>query len=399
MISGALSGIRVLDMTKQQAGPSCTQLLAWLGADVIKVEEPGKGDTSRSHLRDKEDVDSYYFLMLNANKKSLSLNLRHEKGKKIFVALVKTADVLVENFAPDTLERLGFGWASVHEMNPRLIYASIKGFGSWGPYKTYKSMEWPAQATGGAMSVCGPRDGPPMVNGAHIGDTGSGLHATIGILAALQQRHITGLGQQVDISMQDAVCNLIRLRLRDQQRLGRPPEREGSGQQGWMGFGLFRCAGGGPNDYIFIHTQFPMLRNLFTAIGRPDLWEEFKDKTPTELPPHVDRVHTIVADWALQRSKHEAMYTLCEAGVGAGAVMDTSDLMRDPQLLAREMMVTITHPQRGEFVTFGNPIKLSASDVPMASPPTLGQHTAELLAQVLGISEADVESLREEGVV
>ncbi|MBI2907459.1 MAG: CoA transferase [Chloroflexi bacterium] len=382
-----------------QAGPSCTQLLAWLGADVIKVEAPGQPDDSRSHFRDIEGLDSLFYLVLNANKRSLSLNLRHEKGKQIFVALIKTADILVENFAPGAAERLGFGWQAVHEINPRLIYASIKGFGSWGPYSPYKSLESVAQAAGGAMSVCGPADGPPMVNGAAIGDTGAGLHAAIGILAALQQRHNTGIGQLVDVSMQDAVCNLIRVRFRDHQRLGRPPMREGSGAARFLGYGLFACAGGGPNDYVFVSTQSPMLPNLFTVLGRPELIEEVKGIRREELGPHANRVNAIVAEWAIQRDKHEAMRLLCEAGVPAAAVMDTGDLEHDPQLQAREMIVELPTPGRGKFFTVGNPVKLSASHVPMTSPPTLGQDTAEILAELLGASDSEIESLRQQGVI
>ncbi|MBI2907838.1 MAG: CoA transferase [Chloroflexi bacterium] len=399
MTGGALAGIRVLDVTLHQAGPSCTQLLAWFGADVIKIEQPGTGDISRWQRRDREDLDSLYYLVLNANKKSLTLNLRHEKGKEIFVSLLKTADILVENFGPGAMERLGFAWPAVHEINPRLIYASIKGFGSWGPYSSYQSLEWVAQATGGAMSLCGWADGPPMVNGVFAGDSGSGVHAAVGILAALQHRHNTGLGQHVDVSMQDAVCNLIRVRFRDHQRLGRPTEREGTGLPGYLGSGLFRCAPGGPNDYIFIQCHAPVLPKLFKAIGRPDLTEELKGVSPQEMRQHVDRINAIIAEWAMQRDKQEAMRLLGEAGVAAGAVLDTGDLLDDQQLREREMIVKLSYPGRGDFFTVGNPIKLSASQVPMSPPPTLGQNTAEVLAELLGLPESEVESLRKEGVV
>ncbi|MBI2909319.1 MAG: CoA transferase [Chloroflexi bacterium] len=399
MSGGALSGVRVVDLTKYQAGPSCTQLLGWLGAEVTKIEEPGKGDDTRSVYRDREGLDSLFFLVLNANKKSLTLSLRHEKGRQIFVALLKTADVLVENLAPGAVDRLGFGWERVHEINPRVVYASIKGYGSRGPYAGYKSLEWQAQAMGGAMSVCGPVDGPPMINGAAIGDSGAGVNAVIGILAALHQRHTTGEGQYVDISMQDAVCNLIRVRFRDHQRLGRPPLREGTGKVGFVGFGMFACAPGGPNDYVFVNTQAPSLPNLCMAIGRPELWEEFRALPPEKWPEHTGRVKAIVAAWTGQRDKHEATRLLCEAGVPAGAVMDTEDILHDPHLREREMIVEVPTPGRGRFFTVGNPVKLSASQVSMASPPTLGQHTAAVLKELLSISDSEIESLRQAGVI
>ena len=225
MSAQALTGIRVVDVTNNQAGPSCGQMLAWLGADVIKVEEPGRGDVARYSQRDRPDADALFFLAFNANKRSLTLNLKHPDGQAVFRALLRTADVLLENFGPGVIERLGFGYPAVREINPRLVYASIKGFGTYGPYRDYKSYEPIAQAMGGAMSVTGFADGPPTFTWPSIGDSGTGMHCVIGILAALMQRHATGEGQRVEVSMQDAVVNLIRVSLRDHQRLGKPMSR------------------------------------------------------------------------------------------------------------------------------------------------------------------------------
>src|SRR5512132_3898114 len=258
---GALAGIRVVDLTNNQAGPSCGQLLAWLGADVVKVEEPGKGDVARYSQKDRPDADALFFLAFNANKRSLTLNLKHAGGAEVFRALLKTGDVLLENFGPGVLERLGFGYPAVHALNPRLVYASIKGFGSYGPYRDYKAYEPIAQAMGGAMSTTGLADGPPTYTWASIGDSGTGMHCVIGILAALMQRHTTGEGQHVEVSMQDAVVNLIRVALRDHQRFGKPLQRAGN-QLNAVPATTYRCAPGGPNDYVMLLAQQQMWHAL-----------------------------------------------------------------------------------------------------------------------------------------
>src|SRR5215213_5416481 len=273
-MSQALTGIRVIDMTHNQAGPACAQVLGFLGADVIKLEEPKGGDVARTNMRDKPDSDSLFFLILNANKRSLTLNLKTEAGKALFHKVIARSDVLLENFGPGALDRLGLGYQALSQLNPRLIYATIKGFGTYGPYSGFKSFEPIAQAMGGAMAVTGWPDGPPTYNWPAIGDSGTGMHMAIGILAALQQRHATGKGQHVEVSMQDAVVNLIRVSLRDHQRSGRPNPRTGNQLGRTVPGSTYPCAPGGPNDYVYIFAQPQMWKPLLGAMGRPELADD-----------------------------------------------------------------------------------------------------------------------------
>src|SRR5229473_1533405 len=395
-MSQALSGIRVVDITNNQAGPSCGQMLAWLGADVVKVEEPERGDPARHTHRDRADSDSLFFLSFNANKRSLPLNLKHPRGKEIFRALLKTADVLLENFGPGVLDRLGFGYPAAKAINPRLVYASIKGFGSYGPYRDYKSYEPIAQAMGGAMSVTGFPDSPPTYVWPSIGDSGTGMHCVIGILAALMQRHTTGEGQQVEVSMQDAVVNLIRVSLRDHQRLGKPMERTGNQLGAGVPGTTYRCHPGGPNDYVFIFVQQQMWHPLLRAIGREDLIGDARYETPEARGRHRAEVNRLVEDWTAERPKHDVMKILGEAGVPCGACLDTGEVLTDPHLLAREMIVEVEHPVRGRYVTVGNPVKLSASKTVIAVAPVLGQHRGEILKE-LGYDEAEIKALEADG--
>ena len=397
-MSGALSGIRVVDITNNQAGPSCGQMLAWLGADVIKVEEPARGDPARTMLKDRPDADSLFYLSFNGNKRSLTLNLKNARAKDVFGTLLKTADVLLENFGPGVLERLGFGYAIVHQLNPRLVYASIKGFGSYGPYSDYKSYEPIAQAMGGAMSVTGVPDGPPTYMWPSIGDSGTGMHCVIGILAALMQRHLTGEGQQVEVSMQDAVVNLIRVSLRDHQRLGKPGERTGNQLGAGVSGTTYRCHPGGANDYVFIFVPQQMWHPLLHAIGRDDLVGDPRYETAEARWQHKDDVNALVEAWTSKRSKHDVMKVLAGAGVPCGACLDTGEVLSDPHLRARDMIVEIEHPVRGRYVTVGNPIKLSASPTAITPAPLLGQHTHEVLEE-LGYSEAEISALDADGAI
>jgi formyl-CoA transferase len=394
----ALTGIRVVDLTNNQAGPSCGQMLAWLGADVIKVEEPGKGDVARYSQQDRPGADALFFLAFNANKRSLTLNLKHARGQEVFRALLKTADVLLENFGPGVIERLGFGYPAVREINPRLVYASIKGFGSYGPYRDYKSYEPIAQAMGGAMSVTGFPDGPPTFTWPSIGDSGTGMHCVIGILAALMQRHATGQGQQVEVSMQDAVVNLIRVSLRDHQRFGRVMERAGNQLGAGVPGTTYRCHPGGPNDYVFIFVQQQMWHPLLRAIGREDLIGDARYETPDARWKNKDEVNRLVEDWTSKRAKREAMELLAGAGVPCGACLDTGEVLTDPHLLARDMIVELDHPVRGPFLTVGNPIKLSESPTTITPSPLLGQHRTEILTE-LGYSRDEIARLTKDGAI
>jgi formyl-CoA transferase len=394
----ALTGIRVVDLTNNQAGPSCGQMLAWLGADVIKVEEPDKGDVARHTLKDRPDADSLFFLSFNANKRSLTLNLKKPRGKEVFRTLLKTADVLLENFGPGVLDRLGFDYPTLRQLNPRLVYASIKGFGSYGPYSDYKSYEPIAQAMGGAMSVTGFPDGPPTYLWPSIGDSGTGMHCVIGILAALMQRHVTGVGQQVEVSMQDSVVNLIRVSLRDHQRLGRPMGRTGNQLGAGVPGTTYRCHPGGPNDYAFIFAQQQMWHPLLRAIEREDLIGDPRYDTAEARWKHKDEVDALVEAWTSERTKHDVMKILAGAGVPCGACLDTGEVLSDPHLQARDMIVEVEHPVRGRYVTVGNPIKLSASPTTIGPSPLLGQHRRQILSE-LGYDDADIAALGQDGAI
>jgi formyl-CoA transferase len=407
----ALEGVRVVDMTHVQAGPSCTQLMAWLGADVVKIEPPGRGDITRQQLRDKPGVDSLYFTMLNCNKKSLTLNLKDDEGKDIFTALLASSDVIVENFGPGVMDRLGFTWERIQEINPRIVYASIKGFGP-GRYEANKAYETVAQAMGGSMSTTGFEDGPPTSTGAQIGDSGTGVHVLAGILAALYQRVDTGRGQRVTVAMQEVVLNLCRVKMRDQQRLAAGPLGEypnssfgdevprsgnasGGGQPGWA----VRCRPGGPNDYIYVIVQPQVWPAICELIGRPELASDPEWATPEARLPRLDRMFELIESWTLKHTKFEAMDLFNRIDVPCGPILSTKDLLDDPSLQARGMIVDVDHPERGVFKQVGCPIQLSDSPVQVQRSPLLGEHTAEILSDLCDYDEQKIEALRTAGVV
>jgi formyl-CoA transferase len=406
----ALAGIRVLDMTHVQSGPSATQILAWFGAEVIKVELPGRGDITRTQLRDVADADSLYFTMLNCNKRSVTINMKSPHGQEIFVRLLQQCDVLVENFAPGVLDRQGFPWRRIQELNPRIIYASIKGFGP-GPYVDCKAYETVAQAMGGAMSTTGWWDGPPTSSGAQIGDSGTGIHCVAGILAALYQRTVTGRGQRVEVAMQDVVLNLCRVKMRDQQRLKHGPlneypnstfgdevPRSGNASGGGQPGQAVRTRGGGANDYIYVIIQPQVWAPLMKLVGRPDLIEHRDFATPEARIERLGECFAIVEQWTLQHDKLEAMRLLNEAEVPCGPILSMKDLIEDRSLQQSGTMVEVDHPERGPFKTVGNPIRLSDNEVDVTRSPLLGEHTDEILTW-LGYSKPQIEALRKEGTV
>ena len=398
-MSQALKGIRIIDMTHNQAGPACAQILGFLGADVIKLEEPTGGDVARTNMRDKPDSDSLFFLILNANKRSLTLNLKTEDGKALFRRLIAESDVLLENFGPGALDRLGLGYDALSKLNPKLIYATIKGFGTYGPYSGYKSFEPIAQAMGGAMAVTGFPENPPTYVFPAIGDSGTGMHMAIGILAALQQRHTTGKGQHVEVSMQDAVVNLIRVSLRDHQRFGHPPPRTGNQLGRTVPGTTYPCAPGGPNDYVYIFAQPQMWKPLLGAMGQPELADDPRFKTPDLRWENRDALNAIVEAWTRQRTKHAVMDILGAAGVPSGACQDTGEVLADPHLRARDMIVDVDFPTRGTYQTVGCPIKLSDSPAEISRPPMLGEHTDEVLAALCGVGPDELRRLHEIGAV
>lgn len=412
MADKALEGVRILDMTHVQSGPSCTQILGFLGADVIKLEPPGRGDITRGQLRDMPDADSLYFTMLNCNKRSITLNLKSEQGKTIFTELLKTSDVVVENFGPGVLDRLGFPWETIQTINPRAIYASIKGFGSYGPKKDFKAYEPIAQAMGGSMSTTGLVDGPPLCTGSQVGDSGSGIHMVAAILAALFQRTHSGRGQRVEVAMQDSVLNLVRVKMRDHQRLQRGPlpeypiehfddavPRSGNASGGGHPGTALRCKPGGPNDYIYVVFQPQIWDALLRTMGREDLIDDERFATPAARLQRLDEVYALVESWTLNYTKFEVMERLNAIDVPCGPVLDSADLFADDHLQARDMIVEVPHPQRGSFKTVGSPLKLSDSMVDITASPLLGEHTAEVLEQVMGYGANEVHKLRQDGVI
>jgi formyl-CoA transferase len=398
-MSQALAGIRIIDMTHNQAGPACAQILAFLGADVIKLEEPKAGDVARTVHADKTGSDSLFFLLFNANKRSLTLNLKTDEGKRLFKEVVGQSDVLLENFGPGAMDRLGLGWEVLKELNPRLIYATIKGFGSYGPHAHFKSYEPVAQAMGGAMSVTGFPENPPTLVLPAIGDSGTGMHMAIGILAALQQRHATGKGQHVEVSMQDSVVNILRVSLRDHQRQGAPMPRTGNQLGHTVPGTTYACAPGGPDDYVIVLAQPQMWRALTTAIGRLELADDPRFKTPDARWENRAALDAIVEEWTRRHSKYDVMRILGDAGVPCGACQDTGEVLADPHLKAREMIVDVDYPTRGTYQTVGCPVKLSDSPAEITRPPLLGEHTAELLRALCGLDPDEVKRLKAEGVV
>ncbi|TYB66155.1 formyl-CoA transferase [Nonomuraea sp. PA05] len=405
----ALEGVRVLDMTHVQSGPSATQMLAWLGADVVKLEAP-TGDITRQQLRDLPDVDSLYFTMLNCNKRSITLNMKSERGKEIFTELVKSADILVENFGPGAVDRMGFSWDRLQELNPRLIYASIKGFGQ-GRYAKFKAYEVIAQAMGGSMSTTGFEEGPPLATGAQIGDSGTGIHAVAGILAALYQREQSGRGQRVQVAMQHAVLNLCRVKLRDQQRLAHGPLREypnktfgdevprsgnasGGGQPGWA----VRCAPGGPNDYIYVIVQPVGWKPISGIIGRPELAEDPEWATPEARLSKLDKMFQLIEEWTIRHDKWTVLDTLNAQNIPCGPILSTKELVEDESLQDEGIVVKVEHPTRGEFVTVGSPLQLSDSPVDVRTPPLLGEHNQEIYGE-LGVSADELAELKTNGVI
>lgn len=394
----ALHGIRVIDLTQFESGTSCTQLLAWFGAEVIKVEPPLKGEQGR-YSSTEVGVDSHYFIQLNANKKSVTCDLKTEQGRKLLSRLIQHGDIFVENFAPGVIERLGFGFDAVKEINPRIIYARIKGFAPDGPYANFLAFDPISQASGGALSITGEPDGRPLKPGPNFADSGAGLHCTVGILAALQQRHSTGCGQLVEVSMQDAMISFMRIAYAAQAMFNAPAPRTANQSifAGTSPSEVYRCKGDGPNDFCYVYTTRAGSKhwhNLLKLIGREDLMDDPRFSTPQSRAQHSDAVDALVSAWTRNFDKREVMRMLGEASVPASAVFDTMELSGDPHLRARGTFVTFQHPQRGEVTIPGNMIKLSDSHVKIESPPLLGADNQAIYGGLLGLSAQEIEALR-----
>jgi len=404
-------------MTHVQSGPTCTQLLAWFGADVVKVERPGVGDATRGQLRDIPEADSLYFTMLNSNKRSITLNPKKPEGAKIFTQLIKECDVMVENFAPGALDRMGFTWEKIQEINPRMIYASVKGFGP-GKYEECKVYENVAQCAGGSASTTGMLGEVPMVTGAQIGDSGTGLHLALGIVTALFHREKSGKGQKVSAAMQDGVLNLCRVKLRDQQRLERGPLKEysqfgenipfgdstpragndsGGGQPGR----ILKCKGWetDPNAYTYFITQAAVWEKVCDVIGKPEWKEDENYSTPEARLPRLNEIFDTIESWTKTKTKFEVMETCNPLDIPVGPILSMKEIAEDQGLRETGTVVEVDHPVRGKYLTVGNPIKLSDSPAEVKRSPLLGEHTDEILKEFCNMSEEEIKAVREAGAV
>jgi formyl-CoA transferase len=404
--SDCLAGVRVLDLTQFEAGPSCTEALAWLGAEVVKVENPQGGEAGRSllHGASNDGHDSWYFLLFNANKKSVTVNLKSERGLALVKDMAKRADIMVENFAPGAIERLGLSYDAVREVNPGIIFAQLKGFGTGGPYENNLAFDMIAQATGGVMSITGEPDGPPLKPGVTLGDTGTGMLLAISILAALYRRRATGQGEHIEIAMQDAMLQYIRVALSSQATQGVAAKRNGA--KILSGFavpsGAYPCKPCGPNDYVYVYTSRtnPLhWRRLLEVIGRKDLIGDPRFDTAVARLEHERDVDDMISAWTRQHDKREAMRILGDAGVPAGAVFDTMELTDDPDFERRGIMQTMQHPAAGAFKMPGWPVRFDGATPKVESSPLLGQHTKDVLADWLGLDESQIAQLGKDNII
>ncbi len=407
-----LAGVKIIDFTHVQAGPACTQLLAWFGADVIKVERPGSGDVTRSQLRDIPGKDALYFTMLNSNKRSLTLDTKTQEGKEVLEKLIKESDVMVENFGPGALDRMGFSWARVQELNPGMIMASVKGFSDGHHYEDLKVYENVAQCAGGAASTTGFWDGPPTVSAAALGDSNTGMHLAIGILTALMGRQKTGKGQKVAVSMQDAVLNLCRVKLRDQQRLDKIGYLEeypqyphgkftdvvprggnagGGGQPGWV----LKCKGWetDPNAYIYFTIQGHAWAPICKALGKEEWIEDPAYNTAEARQDKIFDIFATIEEWLKDKTKFEAVDILRKYDIPCAPVLSMKELAADKSSRESGSIVEVEHKDRGEkYLTVGSPIKFSDMKPEIVGSPTLGEHTDEVLAQ-LGYTKEQIAAL------
>jgi len=406
-----LDGIRIIDFTHVQAGPACTQLLGFYGADVIKVERPGSGDVTRSQLRDIPGADALYFTMLNGNKRSLTLDTKTPEGKEVLEKMIKTSDVMVENFGPGALDRMGFSWKRIQELNPKMILASVKGFSDGHSYEDLKVYENVAQCAGGAASTTGFWDGPPTVSAAALGDSNTGMHLAIGILTALMQRQKTGKGQKVSCSMQDAVLNLCRVKLRDQQRLDkigyleeypqyphgsfsdvvpRGGNADGGGQPGWV----LKCKGWetDPNAYIYFTIQGHAWEPITKALGKPEWATDPAYMTAEARQDKIFDIFATIEDWLKDKTKYEAVDILRKFDIPCAPVLSMKELANSPDLRKSGSIVEVDHKVRGKYLTIGSPIKFSDLEIEVKPSPVLGEHTDEVLAD-LGYGTEDIAKL------
>ena len=400
-----LEGIRIVDFTQFEAGPSCTESLAWLGAEVVKIENPRTGDPGRRLQPGKPDNDPWYFHQFNANKKSVTLNLKSPRGLEIVRELLKKADVTIENMAPGTIERLGLGYVEVKKINPGIIYCQVKGFGSGSPYEKCLAFDMIAQAAGGTFSVTGEGDRPPVKPGPSFGDTGTGMLMAISILGALHKRSRTGQGRLLQVAMQDAMLHYMRVPFSRTQLSGQAVMRDGSSRStpgGLTPRALYPCGPGGPNDYVYVfcsRANPEHWQRLLKVIGREDLSGDERYDTQQARSQRGEEVDEIIAAWTRQHTKEEAMRLIGAAGVPAGAVFDTLELMNDPSFAQRGIMQTIDHPTTGKVKMPSWPVRFDGTPPKVKPSPQLGEHVDDVLGSWLGMGAKDLAALREEGIV
>lgn len=402
--NGALAGVRVIDLTQFEAGTSCTETLAWLGADVIKIEPPGRGEQGRGATSDKGGVDSPYFVMLNANKRSVTCNVKSAEGRELLTKLIAGGDVFVENFAPGVIDRLGFDYETVRAIKPDIVYAQVKGFAPNGPFARYLAFDAIAQAAGGALATTGEEGGRPIKPGPNLADTGAGLHCAIGILAALYQRRETGIGQRIEVTMQDAVINFTRIAYAAQEMFGSPPPRVGNQSliAGTSPSEVYPCFGGGANDYCYVYTTRASnihWEKVLEVIGRTDLLGDPRFASAQVRAKNYREVDAAIAAWTIHRDKNEVMRLFGEAGIPASAIFDTSELSNDESLLERGTFVTVDHPVRGPMKIPGFVIKMSESHIPVKPAPLLGADNLEVYRDLIGLSEQEIANLAERGTI
>lgn len=400
-----LNGVRVVDLSQYEAGPSCTEALAWLGAEVVKIEKPITGEPSRyGYARISDDKDSWYFCQFNANKKSITLDLKTDRGIEILKDLVKKADVFIENLAPGTIERLGLSFDKLISINPKLVYAQVKGFNEGSRYKNFHSYDPIAQAVGGIMSVTGEKNGAPCKPGPGLGDTGTGMTLGISILAALLKSERTGTGTRLQVAMQDSCMSYIRLAWAYTQHTGEACQRHGAkGVNGTtVPQGAYPCKGGGANDYIILycHPGVPeQFQRLLDIIGRPELKGDKRYNTQSSRSEREEEINKMISEWTLTKTKEEAMKIIGKSNVPVGAINDTLELLEDPEFEKSGLMQTIDHPELGKLKMVGWPVKHNGTFAKIKPAPLKGEHREAVLSEWLGLSGNEVSNLKKEGII
>ena len=400
--SGMLRGVRVLDMTQFEAGPSCTETLAWMGAEVVKIENPKGGDAGRFATSEKQGMDSFYFMQFNSGKKSLTCNLKTEEGVALIKKLAREANVFIENFAPGVVKRMGLDYEAIKAENPGIIYASVKGFAEGSPYENFLSFDMIGQSAGGVLSITGEPDGAPCKPGVTLADTGTGMLMAITILGALYRQQRTGEGEKLQLAMQDAMTQYTRLAYAYRDLNGEAAPRAGAKlfTTGNAPVGIFPCKPGGKNDYVYIYTTRAgnhHWERLCKLLGREDLANDARFSGPKERAKNEAVIDEILTEFTRKHDKRTAMKLIGECGVPCGAVLDVAELYEDPDLNARGVFQQMDHPERGSYKMPAWPVKVNGGHLPVPASPLLGEHVDSVLAEWLNMDPVEVSELRKGG--